>query len=66
MVKGPTQSPLEGHDKVCVGRQISQAVAYLHNLKLPVVPRGIKPTNVLVAKGLAIQKQHFSVEDLKW
>jgi len=51
-----TTITLEGHDKVCVGRQISQAVAYLHNLKPPVVHRDIKPANVLVAKGSLVTK----------
>ena len=45
-VEGSTKFTLEGHDKVWVGRQISQAVAYLHNLKPPVVHRDIKPANV--------------------
>ena len=36
--EGSTKITLEGHDKACVGTQISQAVAYLHNLKPPVVP----------------------------
>ena len=39
-----------------VGRQISQAVAYLHSLNSPVVHRDIKPVNVLVAKGSLITK----------
>lgn len=51
-----TTITLEGHDRVCVGRQISQAVAYLHNLKPPVVHRDIKPANVLVAKGSLVTK----------
>ena len=54
--EGCTKITLEGHDKVCVGRQSSQAVAYLHNLKPPVVHRDIKPANVLVAKGSLITK----------
>lgn len=36
--------------KPYVGKQVSQAVAYLHNLKPPIVHRDIKPENVLVAK----------------
>lgn len=43
-------------NKMNVARQISQAVAYLHNLKPPVVHRDIKPANVLVAKGSLITK----------
>lgn len=36
--------------KLLVRKQICQAVAYLHNLKLPVIHRHIKPVNVIVAK----------------
>ena len=36
-------------DKLDIGKQICQPVAYLHNLKPPVVHRDIKPANVLVA-----------------
>ena len=43
-------------DKLAIGRQLCQAVAYLHNLKPAVVHRDIKPANVLVAKGTHITK----------
>ena len=51
-----TKRTIQGNDKMNVARQISQAVAYLHNLKPPVVHRHIKPANVLVAKGSLITK----------
>lgn len=50
-----TKLTIQGN-KMNVARQISQAVAYLHNLKPPVVHRDIKPANVLVAKGSLITK----------
>ena len=37
-------------DKMHIGKQICQAVAYLHNLKPPIVHRDIKPANVMVAR----------------
>lgn len=51
-----TKLTIQGNDKMNVARQISQAVAYLHNLKPPVVHRDIKPANVLIAKGSLITK----------
>ena len=51
-----TKLTSQGKDKMNVGRQISQAVAYLHNLKPSIVHRDIKPANVLVAKGSLITK----------
>lgn len=51
-----TKLTIQGSDKMNVARQISQAVAYLHNLKPPVVHRDIKPANILVAKGSLITK----------
>lgn len=42
--------------KPYVGRQIVQAVAYLHNLKPPILHRDIKPANVLVATGSYVTK----------
>ena len=51
-----TKLTIQGNDKMNAARQISQAVAYLHNLKPPVVHRDIKPANVLVAKGSLITK----------
>lgn len=41
---------IQACDKLLVGKQICQAVAYLHNLKPPIVHRDIKPANVIVAK----------------
>ena len=46
-----TKLTSQRNDKMNVGRQISQAVAYLHNLKPPVVHRDIKPAKGLVANG---------------
>lgn len=37
-------------DKVYIGRQICQAVAYLHNLESPIIHRDIKPANILIDK----------------
>lgn len=37
-------------DKVCIAKQVCQAVTYLHHLKPAVVHRDIKPANVLVDK----------------
>ena len=48
--------PIQSYNKCNVGKQICQAVAYLHNLKPPVVHRDIKPANVLVAKETHITK----------
>ena len=42
--------------KPFMGQQITQAVAYLHNLKPPILHRDIKPANVLVAIGSYITK----------
>ena len=36
--------------KPFIGKQIVQAVAYLHNLKPPILHRDIKPANVLVSR----------------
>lgn len=47
---------IESCDKVNVGKQICQAVAYLHNLKPAVLHRDIKPANVLVAKESHVTK----------
>ncbi|KAJ7322019.1 hypothetical protein OS493_033415 [Desmophyllum pertusum] len=41
---------IETCDKLDAGKQVCQAVAYLHNLKPPVVHRDIKPANVMVAR----------------
>ena len=41
---------IQACDKMFVGKQICQAVAYLHNLKPPIVHRDIKPANVMVAR----------------
>ena len=43
-------------DKLYVGKQICQAVAYLHNLKPPVVRRDTKPANALVASSTHVTK----------
>ena len=37
-------------DKMHIGKQICQAVAYLNNLKPPIVHRDIKPANIMVAR----------------
>ena len=37
-------------DKMFIGKQICQAVAYRHNLKPPTVHRDVKPANVMVAR----------------
>jgi serine/threonine protein kinase len=42
--------------KVFIGRQIVQAVAYLHNRKPPILHRDIKPANVLVASESYVTK----------
>ena len=47
---------IQSCNKVNVGKQICQAVAYLHNLKPPVLHRDIKPANVLVAKESHVTK----------
>ena len=41
---------IQACDKMLIGKQICQAVAYLHNLKPPIVHRDIKPANVMVAR----------------
>lgn len=41
---------IQACDKMFIGKQIYQAVAYLHNLKPPIVHRDIKPANVMVAR----------------
>lgn len=43
-------------NKLDVGKQISLAVAYLHNLKPPLLHRDIKPANVLIAEKTHITK----------
>ena len=47
---------IQSCNKLNMGKQISLAVAYLHNLKPPLVHRDIKPANVLVAKVTHITK----------
>ena len=47
---------LQSCDKLDIGKQICQAVAYLHYLKSPVVHRDIKPANVLVAQTTHVTK----------
>ena len=39
-----------------MAKQICQAVAYLHNLKPPIVHRDVKPANVLVANSTHVTK----------
>ena len=41
---------IQACDKMFIGKQICQAMAYLHNLKPPIVQRDIKPANVMVAR----------------
>ena len=41
---------IQACDKMHIAKQICQAVAYLHNLKPPVVHMDIKPANVMVAR----------------
>ena len=41
---------MQACDKMFIGKQICQAVPYLHNLKPPIVHRGIKPATVMVAR----------------
>ncbi len=47
---------IQACDKLLIGKQICQAVAYLHNLKPPIVHRDIKPANVIVAKATQTTK----------
>ena len=54
--ENPNSFDVETCDKFAIGKQICQAVAYLHNLKPPVIHRDIKPANVLVAKETHITK----------
>ena len=51
-----TTFTLQSCDKLDIGKQICQAVAYLHNLKPPLVHRDIKPANVLVAQTTHVTK----------
>ena len=41
---------IQACDKMFIGKHICQAVAYLHNLKPPIVHRDIKPANVMVSR----------------
>ena len=47
---------IQSCNKLDVGKQVSLAVAYLHNLKPPLLHRDIKPANVLVAEKTHITK----------
>ena len=42
--------------KIFIAKQVTQAVAYLHNLSPPIVHRDIKPANILVAKDSYVTK----------
>ena len=42
--------------KIYIAKQVTQAVAYLHNLKPPIVHRDIKPANIIVAKDSYVTK----------
>ena len=54
--ENPNLFDMKNCDKFAIGKQLCQAVAYLHNLKPAVVHRDIKPANVLVARGTHITK----------
>ena len=45
-----TKLTIRGNDKMNVAPQISQAVAYLHNLKPSIVQRNINAVNALLPK----------------
>lgn len=61
-----TTFTLQSCDKLDIGKQICQAVAYLHYLKSPVVHRDIKPANVLVAQTTHVTKLcHMGLSKLK-
>ena len=47
---------LPDNQKPYVAKQIVQAVAYLHNLKPPILHRDVKPANVLVASTTYVTK----------
>ena len=47
---------IPSNKKCFIGRQIVQAVAYLHNRKPPILHRDIKPANVLVARESYVTK----------
>mgnify|MGYP001794202631 CR=1 FL=1 len=47
---------LSNCDKCSVAKQISQAVAYLHNLQSPIIHRDIKPANVIIAEHTHVTK----------
>ena len=54
--KNDTHFTIQSCNKLHLGNQICQAVAYLHNLKPPVVHRDIKPANVLVDEATQVTK----------
>ena len=54
--KNDTHFTIQSCNKLHLGKQICQAVAYLHNLKPPVVHRDIKPATILVDEGTQVIK----------
>ena len=54
--KNDTHFTIQSCNKLHLGKQICHAVAYLYNLKPPVVHRDIKPANVLVHKATQVTK----------
>ena len=51
-----THFTIQSCTKFHLGKHIYQAVAYLHNLKPPVVHRDIKPATILVDEGTQVIK----------
>ena len=51
-----THFTIQSYTKFHLGKHIYQAVAYLHNLKPPVVHRDIKPATILVDEGTQVIK----------
>ena len=54
--KNDTHFTIQRCNKLHLAKQICQAVAYLHNLKPPVVHRDIKPANVFVDEATQVTK----------